>query len=756
MVQRRDLLWSVLISTGLVLTLFLAIDIPAVVRTAGLLAQFRTPDAMTIPVTPFVFQTLKILAFYIVAGVVLGLVLHGAARVLASRRSEGGEWVVARRRYYCVFLLLLVLVTAYIHIHPLLLYPALFDNSWRWAALAGSPVFVTLFTVAGPLGVAIVLLLILRKRPEALSGGLRRWGLPVAAVALIVAGIYVYQHVANRPKGANKGPNIIFIGLDAVRPDHVSGLGYPRQTTPNLDRFLKEAVVFENAFVPLARTGPSWMSVLTACYPTRNNHRDDLMPPESRLPPMRTLADHLAHLGYGTSFFLDNSNFLAIEPEYGFQHIEQPDPTVVNFGLSFFPIHLPLYYYVLNNPAGFLYEPMLRANQAYSAVYQPRYFANAVGRHLVRMSGREKFFLAAHTCIGHAPFTVRYPWSTYFAPPPPTPTNRFTFREPFNMVVREKEFRERVGTRRLAGWLLRDLDVETTSAQGVGVWLDRVNATMRRLNSGLTAFAQEIRLYDSLVRQSDEWFGQVLDSIRRLGLYDNSIIVVMSDHGEDLYRMDHVYKYITSNHGFHIWGDDSYHVLLAIKFPKSAHAGVKVPWLVRSIDIAPTVLDAVGLPPLKQAQGVSLMPQIADPRRDPGLDTYAECGLTMPGWFIPGHRPYPFAHFTQFQYVDTKSMRIYRKQKFMAGFVEAKDRSLRDSRWKIIAYPMEGDPVPFKTTLHDVASDPTNRFDLSTSQPAALADMRKRLTPYIQGDAEKYHFQWQWMDASTTAPVKMD
>jgi hypothetical protein len=81
---------------------------------------------------------------------------------------------------------------------------------------------------------------------------------------------------------------------------------------------------------------------------------------------------------------------------------------------------------------------------------------------------------------------------------------------------------------------------------------------------------------------------------------------------------------------------------------------------------------------------------------------------------------------------------------------------LRDSRWKIIAYPMRGEPVPFKTTLHDVTSDPTNRFDLSTSQPAALADMRKRLTPYIQGDAEKYHFKWQWMDASTTGPVKME
>ena len=120
----------------------------------------------------------------------------------------------------------------------------------------------------------------------------------------------------------------------------------------------------------------------------------------------------------------------------------------------------------------------------------------------------------------------------------------------------------------------------------------------------------------------------------------------------------------------------------------------------------------------------------------------------MPIWFIPGHRPYPYSHWALFHYIDPTSLRIYRKQEYMAGFVMAKDRTLRDDRWKIIAYPMQGDPLGFQTTLHDVERDPTNRVDLSTSEPIALAEMRARLTPFIETDAQTYGFQWRWLETA--------
>jgi len=714
--KRKDFLWSLAISIAWNLFLFLATEGTSLFGLKKYLGQFRGPTPkIWIPKVPFALAGLKILVFYIVLGAAMGTILAFVARVLASEPREGGGWAIPRRRYYVVFSAALFIATIYIYIHAMLIYPALFNSSWLWAPLAGSPTFVTLFGLAGKIGVVAVALAMVNKRREAVGLWLKRWGWAAAAVAAVAVAALVVGRLAGRPALKNRGPNIILIGLDSIRPDHVHAFGYKRNTTPNLDRFMKDSVIFKNTFVPLARTGPSWMSILTGCFPPTHGHRCDMAPKESRIPPVETLAAHLKNLGYETSFFLDNTNFMWMDPELGFSHIDQPRPNVVWFGLSFFPLKLISFYYFLNNPVGFHYAPMLRNNEAFSSVYDPHYFARSVGRHIERLRGKEKFFLAAHTCIVHAPFCVRYPYSTYFSPPPPTPQNRFAFRWPFEQVLWKKELERRTNPKTLP-----------------------------------LIFSQEINLYDTLVRETDDWLGEVLDSIRRAGLYDNSIIAVFSDHGEDLFRTDHPYPYLTSNHGFHVWGDDSYRITLAIKLPNSKYAGTVVPWLARSIDIAPTVLDAAGLPPLPKAEGVSLMPQIKNPSLDPRLVAYGEAGLSLKFWFIPGHRDYPFPHWVLFQYVEPETLRIYRKEKYMAGFVEAKDRFVRTSRWKLIAFPMKGDPVPYKTTLHDVERDPTNLVDLSTSYPAALDRMRSLMEPFIRQDAEHYGFQWRWADSATS------
>lgn len=732
MTKRRDLLWAALIAIGLQLAALAATDWGSLGRIRQALGQFRQPAArgFAIPKAPFYLAAAKILLFYILLGAFMGVVLWTIARILASQRDTEGTWVTSRRRCYKVFLIFLGVVTVYMYFHAMLLYPALFSSSWRWGALAGSPTFVWIYGLVGPITVALVVLLLLRKRYQEVGGWLRRrFWLPVLILILAGGGIGGWYWFS-RPRNANQGPNVIVLGLDAIRPDHVSGLGWIRKTTPNLDRFLRDSIVFTDCFVPLGRTGPSWMSILTGCFPPKSTHRCDLMPKEMRVPPVKTLAGHLRELGYETSYFLDNSAFMAIEPEMGFSHIWQPKPHVVWFGMSFFPMHLMMYYYCLNNELGFFYEPMLRANEAFSSVYDWRPFARRIKWHLQTMKGKEKFFLAAHTCIAHAPFSVRYPYSTYFPPPrpkpeenlPSMPENRFSFRWPFNQMLWEKEIEKRSEIRNMA-----------------------------RL------FSQEYNLYDSLVRETDDWLGAVLDAIKKLDLYDNSLIVVLSDHGEDLFRNDHNYPYFTSNHGWHVWGDDSYRAVLAIKLPQSKYAGRQVPWLVRSIDVAPTVLDLLGREPLPEAEGVSLVPQIEDPSRDPDLFTYCEAGLTIgKAWFIPGHRQYPFPHFVAFQYVDPDTFRIYRRREYMPGFVMAKDRAVRTGRWKLIAYPMEGEPFSYKTTLHDVRKDPTNIEDSSTSYPAVVRAMRSRMARFIDADAATYGFEWRWLDIATTATVAAD
>ncbi len=50
------------------------------------------------------------------------------------------------------------------------------------------------------------------------------------------------------PARRQQKPNIVFFGIDSLRRDHMSCYGYPRLTTPHMDRFATEGVLFEQTF----------------------------------------------------------------------------------------------------------------------------------------------------------------------------------------------------------------------------------------------------------------------------------------------------------------------------------------------------------------------------------------------------------------------------------------------------------------------------------------------------------------------------
>jgi arylsulfatase A-like enzyme len=113
-----------------------------------------------------------------------------------------------------------------------------------------------------------------------------RRALLVAALALACSG--------SRSDGP---PNVVLIGVDTLRADHLSLYGYARATSPNLDRFAAEAVVFENCIAPMPHTTPSVASILTGRYPVHTGVRTlvgDL--PEGAT----TLASLLRDRGYQT------------------------------------------------------------------------------------------------------------------------------------------------------------------------------------------------------------------------------------------------------------------------------------------------------------------------------------------------------------------------------------------------------------------------------------------------------------------------
>ncbi len=62
--------------------------------------------------------------------------------------------------------------------------------------------------------------------------------------------------------------NIILIGIDALRADHMSAYGYERATTPNIDAFAESAAIFRNSYSAAPWTLPSFFSILTSTYPS--------------------------------------------------------------------------------------------------------------------------------------------------------------------------------------------------------------------------------------------------------------------------------------------------------------------------------------------------------------------------------------------------------------------------------------------------------------------------------------------------------
>jgi arylsulfatase A-like enzyme len=115
-------------------------------------------------------------------------------------------------------------------------------------------------------------------------------------------------------------------------------------------------------------------------------------------------------------------------------------------------------------------------------------------------------------------------------------------------------------------------------------------------------------LYDGCINYADEQVGALLVRLKELGLYDRSLIVLTSDHGEEF-----------AEHGLFLHPQNGYeevaHIPLILKLPRGEERGRRVGHLAAMVDVMPTILDIVDVPLNPQAQGKSLMPAVLDDAR---------------------------------------------------------------------------------------------------------------------------------------------
>jgi arylsulfatase A-like enzyme/Flp pilus assembly protein TadD len=133
--------------------------------------------------------------------------------------------------------------------------------------------------------------------------------------------------------------------------------------------------------------------------------------------------------------------------------------------------------------------------------------------------------------------------------------------------------------------------------------------------------------YEREISYVDACLGDLVGALRLRNRLDRTLVVVTGDHGESL--GEHGEK----THGLFLY-DGALHVPLIVRLPGTVPRGLVVEGPVELVDIAPTILDYLGLPPLSRAQGVSLRPRIDG--KDDGRGALAHAETLMPriefGW----------------------------------------------------------------------------------------------------------------------------
>jgi arylsulfatase A-like enzyme/Flp pilus assembly protein TadD len=112
--------------------------------------------------------------------------------------------------------------------------------------------------------------------------------------------------------------------------------------------------------------------------------------------------------------------------------------------------------------------------------------------------------------------------------------------------------------------------------------------------------------YNGGIAYVDATVGKLFDYLRKQGLYDNTLIAVAADHGESL--GDHG----ELTHSIFLY-DATIHVPMLLKFPGNRFVGQRVSSAASLVDLAPTVLEALGQTPPPAMQGRSLLPLIGNP-----------------------------------------------------------------------------------------------------------------------------------------------
>ena len=397
---------------------------------------------------------------------------------------------------------------------------------------------------------------------------------------------------------ASRRPNVVLITLDTTRADHLGCYGYPKATSPHLDRLAAQGVLFTHAIAQASVTPVSHASILTGRDPYHHGLRVMHGMSSHRLADSQvTLAEVLKAAGYRTGAFV---SAFPVSERFGLHQ-----------GFDVFDADF------LEEPA----EELVTKEGIVNTGTNQRRADETTRRALAWLDEAEApTFLWIHYFDPHDPLLLP---PGVAAPADPT----------------------------------------------------RVRKQLREL-------------YDVEIRYMDEQIGRVLARLDEDGRAGETVVAVVADHGEGL--------------GDHGWWSHGILYQEQIRVPlilraAAAEAGRRVERLVRTTDLAPTLLDLAGVPSEDHPpmDGRSLVPLLRGESPDPGQTAYADSVNTL---------TYHIAH----------------------GVTDRKDEMLFaivDGPWKYIHHAIR----PDRSELYNLADDPGEKHNRIGADAAVAGRLRAEL-----------------------------
>jgi arylsulfatase A-like enzyme len=285
--------------------------------------------------------------------------------------------------------------------------------------------------------------------------------------------------------------------------------------------------------------------------------------------------------------------------------------------------------------------------------------------------GDHRFFLFLHNVEPHDPYTAPRETVSRFGPVSAREHDRAN-----ELLLHYRQLtRADIAAGRVPG--TRDNTAEQREAM----------AELRRLSRALSA------LYDGDVALADERLGSVRRALEARGLWDDTLFILLSDHGEEF-----------SEHGGFQHDQSVYeelvHVPLVVRFPGGRFGGRRVRQSVSLVDVVPTLADFLGRPELASGgRGRSLMPQVRGAQPADGAAAVVSLRDNRKKYFRPFKR--------------------------IRGDLNV---ALREGTWKAI-----WNAEPGRLELYDLARDPREKQDRAQEEP----ERSRRLQAAAEGWLEE-------------------